>query len=109
MNNIAKIAAVLTFAVAGATPSFAQTAQGFPFLSDGTTSLGLNINGQGVHEVNACGRSYQIPNDHGLQIFKSMRSNLQGSGYIWYHTDAQYKKWYACGWGKFSHLNGVLQ
>ena len=112
MKQITPIAAAfaVAFAVSAslATPSAAQTAKGMPYLSDGSQDISIQING-GAASFHACGRKYYLPNEYSLRSYKSMRSKLRRGGYIYYHTDNMYKKWYACGWGSYKHLNGVLK
>ena len=83
-----------------------HTAQGMPYLSDGSVDISVDIY-EGVASFNACGTEYYLPNESSLKVYRSM--NLRRGGYIYYHTDDQYKKWYDCGWGSYAHLNGVLK
>lgn len=85
--------------------AFALETQGNHILSDGTTAIGLQTQ-QGIHEVVVCGKSFYVPTQETLDIFKRMKAQLKKGGYLYLHTTDPSKRYSPCAWGRYEHLDG---
>lgn len=100
---------ILALTAALATPAAAADLVGSPIVSDGNTAISLSTV-QGVNKVNICQTDYWINDSNSYTIYKSILPRLENNGgYVYYHTTDAGKRFYSCGWARYSHMHGKIQ